>query len=377
MLTLLARALLRRMPPACSIAESEFPFVFEHTPKRGRTGGSHLYRSLIENVSPIAKGFLGQPRREKGQTDSHARMFEDESGEDEDVEEGATGSEEVEEEHMMDHQDDMDYRTCKTPRQKNHEALLAWLHLQRRCACEWNYLIIGAATRIQVRGFVYLVGALTTLLTKSYSLSLSLSLSHTHTHTHTLKADWRSFCLRKRFNALKISSRRLLEYARAVLVHGAIADRIAMWLEQDTHTCALRSVSTTASSHLPIYSHADRKKSSPCYKSPKTMRGSRQPRVTYYDSPTSGNSAHCAYDYLKSSSYCTPSARQRDSTEEEEEDALLRELDLIRYRVASVTPARYPHTPPHELRRLYSTSQRHDESDGSDTELQLSSLRKQ
>lgn len=201
--------------------------------------------------------------------------------------------------------------------------------------------------------------------------------TYTHTHAHTLKADWRSFCLRKRFNALKISSRRLLEYARAVLVHGAIADRIAMWLSQDTHTCALHSVRTTASAHLPIYSHADRNKSLPCYKSPKIMRGSRQPRVTYYDSPTSGNSAHCASDYLKSSSYCTPSARQRDSTEEEEEDALLRELDLIRYRVASVTPARYPHTPPHELRRLYSTSQRHDESDGSDTELQLSSLRKQ
>ena len=152
-LTILARALLRRVPPAsCSDAESEFPFVFEHTPKRGRTGGSHLYHSQIEN-SPMASS--GQPRGEKGQTDSHARMFEDESEKDQDVDEGASGSEEVEEEHMMDHQDDMHYRNCKTPRQENHETLLAWVHLQRRCAREWNYLIIGAATRIQVCGVVY------------------------------------------------------------------------------------------------------------------------------------------------------------------------------------------------------------------------------
>jgi len=192
-----------------------------------------------------------------------------------------------------------------------------------------------------------------------------------------MQAEWRGFFLRKSFLGFKSSSRRLLAFARAVLVHRVIADKIAMWLEQDTYAAAPRNVRSTASAHLPIYSYSDRKKGSQCYKSPKSMRGSPLPHVTYYDSPAPNSPAHSTYDYLKPSNFCTPSARSRDSTEEEEEDELMRELDLIRYRVASVTPSRYPHTPPHELRHLYSHSQIQDESDGSDTESQLSSLRKQ
>ena len=85
-------------------------------------------------------------RGDKEQTASRARMFEDDSEEDEDGEGGVAAGEQTEE-------DDTDYRICKTPPQDNYDALLAWVHLQRRCAREWNYLIIGAATRIHVRAF--------------------------------------------------------------------------------------------------------------------------------------------------------------------------------------------------------------------------------
>ena len=76
--------------------------------------------------------------------------------------------------------------------------LLEWVHHQRKTACEWNYLIIEASTRIQ--------------------------------------SAWRGFKVRKHITTLRKSSAQLLAYARAALVFRSVASKIVAWIDHDAHT---------------------------------------------------------------------------------------------------------------------------------------------
>ena len=76
--------------------------------------------------------------------------------------------------------------------------LLEWVHHQRKTACEWNYLIIEASTRIQ--------------------------------------SAWRGFKVRKHITTLRKSSAQLLAYARAALVFRSVASKIVTWIDHDART---------------------------------------------------------------------------------------------------------------------------------------------
>jgi len=150
------------------------------------------------------------PGRQRGGEAVHrapmARMFEDDS--DEDVEEWrrerdarleksdhneAFKSRPVEQKGL-----DLSIEVCKTPRdEESFASLIVWIQDQRRISREWNYLMIGAATRIQ--------------------------------------ADWRSFLVQRTFQRMRISCERLQAFVRGALAHRAMAHRIVSWLDSDEH----------------------------------------------------------------------------------------------------------------------------------------------
>ena len=163
-----------------SFSESEFPFIFTPTPK-GECGGNYLGAT----VSPWIGDSQEEARMFEGRSEimgARQGMFLDHD----------TGSETEEPIAQV-----LDFDLLVTPRERNRESLILWVQNQRSAAVEWNYLRIGASTRIQT--------------------------------------EWRRFRVRRTFLALKSSCRRLLSYSRAKMAHRAITHRIVGWLDHEFH----------------------------------------------------------------------------------------------------------------------------------------------
>lgn len=135
-----------------------------------------------------------------------SRMFENDSEEDaKDVGDCFVGFAQGDQEQESIAGLDISIDVCSTPREENAAALIDWVQHQRRMARDFNYLRIGAATRMQ--------------------------------------AKWRGFLVHKKIKSMKASIQHLQAYARGALAHRVIATRIVSWLEPD-------NFSSTPFSHL-------------------------------------------------------------------------------------------------------------------------------
>jgi hypothetical protein len=296
-----------------SFSESEFPFVFTPTPKRRLSSSKNLETGshISANVSPCTVGGV----RRGYDTE---RMFEDENVDGEQKEVQPRFLDEHGELYCIKQEVSgfVDRHVQVTPRHRSRAFLWEWVQGQRKVACEWNYLCIGASARIQ--------------------------------------AEWRRFIARRKMKNFKTSSRQLLAYCRAAIVHKAIAHKILAWIDHDQH--------------LHAYSYRKRTAVRQIHKSPHNRKGSFHSPATRWHQETPEAQT------LEYASPCNSCIMTSPNYEQEEEDIeLLRELDIIRQRVASVTPSGHPCSLPQAIHH----SNPPGTADDRKVESQLSSLRKQ